>query len=261
MMNPLIRMMKPLIGRVNEQHEKQSIMKIKTLIIDDSAEWRDILTKLVAMNPLIELKGVCGTAMEAYAHLTDNNIDLIISDIEMSPISGLDFIKNIQNPPLTIFVTSYRDYALDCYTVSPVDFLVKPIEPLQLFKSIEKVRLRLTETPNAIEPYFFIWENKAYFQINYKDVSYIKADGNFVQIVTTDQTYMPTGTITKLEEKLKADVFLRVHRSYLVHRNAILKVTKNEVVLRGGQEIPIGDQYRSKITQKHIEAYTISKGN
>jgi DNA-binding LytR/AlgR family response regulator len=233
-------------------------MKIKTLIIDDSAEWRDILTKLVALNPLIELNGVCGTVMEAYAYLTDKNIDLIISDIEMSPISGLDFIKNIQNPPLTIFVTSHRDYALDCYAVSPVDFLVKPIEPLRLFKSIEKVRMRLAETPNAVEPYFFIWENKAYIQVNYKDVLYIKAEGNFVQITTNDQIYMPATTITKLEGKLKPDVFLRVHRSFLVHRNAILKVTKNEITLRNGQEIPLGEQYRNKITQKHIEAYNIS---
>lgn len=234
-------------------------MKINTLIIDDNAEWRNILTKLVAMNPLIELKGVCGTVMEAYAYLSDKNIDLIISDIEMSPISGLDFIKNIQNPPLTIFVTSYRDYALDCYAVSPVDFLVKPIEPLQLFKSIEKVRIRLTAPPNAVEPYFYIWENRAYIQINYKDVLYIKADGNFVQIVTNDQIYMPASSITKLEDKLQADIFLRVHRSFLVHRNAIHKVTRNEVILRNGQEIPLGEQYRNKITQKHIEAFNISQ--
>jgi DNA-binding LytR/AlgR family response regulator len=230
-------------------------MKINTLIIDDSAEWRDILSQLVVMNPLIHLEGVCSSAMEAYAYLNDKNIQLLITDIEMSPISGLDFIKTLQNPPLTIFVTSHRDYALDCYEVSPIDFLVKPIEPLRFFKSIEKVRLRLTEAPNSIEPYFYVWENKAYVQINYRDVQYIKAEGNFVHIVTPDQTYIPTGTITKLEEKLKADVFLRVHRSYLVHRNAILRVAKNEIILRDGREIPIGDQFRGKITQKHIEAY------
>ena len=119
--------------------------------------------------------------------------------------------------------------------------------------------MRLTESPNAVEPYFYIWENRAYIQINYKDVLYIKADGNFVQIVTNDQIYMPASTITKLEEKLKADVFLRVHRSFLVHRNAIQKVTRNEVILRNGQEIPLGEQYRSKITQKHIEAFNISQ--
>lgn len=234
-------------------------MKINTLVIDDDPNWQDILKTLVGINPLLNLVAVCQSAMEAYVHLTKKNIDLIICDIMMSPISGLDFIKNIDNPPLTIFVTSHRNYALDCYEVSPIDFLVKPIEPLRFLRSIEKVRKRLIETSEPIEPYFYIWENKAYVQINYKDVLYIKADGNFVQIVTNDQIYMPTSTITKLEEKLKADVFLRVHRSFLVHRNAILKITKNELVLRNGQEIPIGEQYRSKITQNHIEAFNISR--
>lgn len=209
-------------------------MKINTIVIDDDPNWQNILKTLVEMNPLLQLVAVCPSAMEAYAYLANENIDLIISDIEMPSISGLDFIKNIDNAPLTIFVTSHRGYALDCYEVSPIDFLVKPIEPARFFRSIEKVRKRLTESSEPIEPYFFIWENKAYIQISYKDVLYIKADGNFVHVVTNDQIYMPTGTITKLEEKLKADVFLRVHRSYLVHRGAIAKVTKNEVILRGG---------------------------
>jgi DNA-binding LytR/AlgR family response regulator len=230
-------------------------MKINVLVIDDDPNWRDIMQTLVEMNPVLNLVAVCASAMEAYAYLSDKTIDLIISDIEMPPFSGLDFIKNIENPPLTIFITSHRDYALDCYEVSPIDFLVKPIEPARFFRSIEKVRRRLTEAPDPIEPYFYIWENKAYVQINYKDVLYIKADGNLVQIVTTDQVFMPSGTITKLEEKLKADIFIRVHRSYLVHRGAIAKVTKNDIILKTGQEIPIGEQYRSKIQQKHIDAY------
>lgn len=230
-------------------------MKINTLVIDDDPNWREIIRILVGMNPLLNLVAVCQSSMEAYARLIENNIDLIISDIEMSPISGLDFIKNIEHPPLTIFVTSHHHYALDCYEVSPIDFLIKPIEPPRFLRSIEKVRKRLIEIPEPIEPYFYIWENKAYVQIYYKDVLYIKAEGNFVQIVTPDQVYMPTGTVTKLEEKLKADIFLRVHRSYLVHRGAIAKVTKNEITLRNGQEVPIGDQYRNKIQHRHIDSY------
>lgn len=239
----------------NSTYEILGMVKINTLIIDDDPNWREILETLVGMNPMLNLVAVCASAMEAYAQLAEHAIDLIVSDIEMSPISGLAFIKNLAQPPLTIFVTSHRDYALDCYEVSPIDFLVKPIEASRFFLSIEKVRRRLTEAPDPIEPYFYIWENKAYVQINYKDVQYIKADGNLIQIVTHDQTYMPVGSITKLEEKLKSNIFLRVHRSYLVHRGAIAKVTKNEVILRGGQEIPIGDQYRSKINHKHIDAF------
>lgn len=254
-MNPFVLMMNPSIPMM----KILGMVKINTLVIDDDPHWREILQTLVGMNPMLNLVAVCASAMEAYAQLAEHTIDLIVSDIEMNPISGLDFIKNLAQAPLTIFVTSHRDYALDCYEVSPIDFLVKPIEPSRFFKSIEKVRRRLTEAPDPIEPYFYIWENKTYVQINYRDVLYIKADGNFVQIVTSDQMYMPTGTITKLEEKLKADVFLRVHRSYLVHRGAIAKVTKNDVILRGGQEIPIGDQYRSKINHKHIEAFAVGR--
>jgi DNA-binding LytR/AlgR family response regulator len=232
-------------------------MKINTLVVDDTPEWRDILGRLVKMNPLLNLVAVCESALEAYDYIANASIQLVICNIEMAPISGLDFIKNLDNSPLVIFVTAHQGYALDCYEVSPLDFLVKPIEPVRFFKSVEKARKRLTETTEAVDPYFYVWENKTYVQVLYRDVHYIKAEGNFVQIFTSSQMFMSAGTITKIEEKLKPNIFLRVHRSFLVNRNAIAKVGKNEVVLRIGQEIPIGEQYRNKINQKEIEAYAV----
>ena len=114
---------------------------------------------------IINLVAVCEAALEAYTDIAEDSIQLIICDIEMHPISGLDFVKNLAAPPLVIFVTAHHGYALNCYEVSPLDFLVKPIEPIRFFKSIEKARKRLTETSEAVEPYFYIWENKAYVQI------------------------------------------------------------------------------------------------
>ena len=238
-------------------------MKINTLIIDDSEDWRKIIGKFVGMNPVLKLMGSCASAMEGYAQMAEHEVDLLICDIEMPDLSGLNFIRSLKNPPLVVFVTAHRDYALDCYEVSPVDFLLKPLDYERFLSAIEKVRHRLENRPETspIEPYFFVRENLHYVQIRSKDVLYIKAQENFVQIVTTDHTYLPLLTITKLEEKLKADVFLRVHRSYIVHRDAITKITKNHIILRGGHEIPIGDQYRSKINQKHIEAHNISRSN
>ena len=203
--------------------------------------------------------------MSFFSHQSaEQDIDLLICDIEMPNMSGLNFVKNLQNPPLTIFVTMYRDYALDCYDISPIDFLLKPLDLDRFFKSIEKVRKHLEQvggTPSSIEPYFFIRENQNYVQIRYKDVLYIKSQDNFVHIVTAEQIFMPSLSISKLEEKLKNDIFLRVHRSYLVHRNAIAKVMKNDIILTNGQEIPIGDQYRNKINQKHIDGYNISSAS
>jgi two-component SAPR family response regulator len=132
-------------------------MKINTLIIDDDPNWQKIISKFVLMNPLLTLVGTCSSAMEGYAKMTENEIDLLICDIEMPDISGLSFVKSIHHAPQVIFVTSHRDYALDCYEVSPTDFLLKPLELDRFLQSIEKVRLRMANTLETatIEPYFF----------------------------------------------------------------------------------------------------------
>lgn len=236
-------------------------MKINTLIVDDDPTWRDIISKLVGMNPVLELVGTATTALEAYGKLIETEVDLLICDIEMPDVSGLAFVKSLRSAPLVIFVTAHRDYALDCYEVSPVDFLLKPLDPERFLQSIEKVRLRRLDPPETLNPapYFFVRENLNYIQIAYHDVVYMKAQENFLQIVTTTQTYLPTLSMAKMESQLKGDLFLRVNRSYLVNREAISQITKNDVALTTGQLIPIGDQYRANINRKHIDSSLISR--
>lgn len=236
-------------------------MKINTLIVDDDPHWRLVIEKFASANPIIQVIGTCDSALAAYGKLMEEEIDLLICDIEMPEMSGLDLIKSLKTTPSVIFVTAHRDYALDCFEVSPVDFLLKPLDLPRFLKAIEKVRLRLDNASEVspIEPYFFIRENNSFVQIRYRDVLYVEAKDNTMQIVTREAVYAPTLTIAKLEEKLKGDVFLRVHRSFLVHRDAIVRVNKNEIVLTNSVEIPIGDQYRNKINQKHIESYSISR--
>lgn len=236
-------------------------MKINTLIIDDNLDWQKIISKLVQMNPLLNLVGVCGSAMEAYAKLVEGEIDLLICDIEMPDMSGLQFVKSLRIAPMVIFVTAHRDYALDCYEVSPVDFLLKPLDLERFLQSIEKVRVRFLNSPEIaeIEPYFFVRENLNYVQIPYKDVLYMKAQENFLQIVTTTQDFLPILSITKMEEQLKGDRFLRVHRSFLINRSAINIISKNDIILTNGQSIPIGDQYRTQINRKHIDGNLVSR--
>lgn len=236
-------------------------MKINTLLIDDDPVWRDIISRIIGMIPSLNLVAVCASAIEGYARLSESDIDLLICDIEMPDMSGLSLVKSLRQPPLVIFVTVHRDYALDCYEVSPIDFLLKPLVYDRFLVSIEKVRQRLEQNAESslIEPYFFIRENSTYEQIAYKDVLYIKAQDYLVQIITKERTYSPVLSIAKLEEKLNQGVFLRVNRAYLVHRNMIASVSKNDVVLKDGQKIAIGEQYRNKINKKHIEDYSIAR--
>lgn len=236
-------------------------MKIHTLVVDDDPNWQKIIGKFVEMHPNLELVATCGSAMSAYAHLTDTEIDLMICDIEMPEMSGLSFVKSISQAPLVIFVTAHRDYALDCYEVSPVDFMIKPLELERFLKAIEKAKKRFVGSTEVatLEPYFFVRENLNYVQIAYRDVRYMKAHENFVHIITNTQTYSPILSITKMEEQLRNDYFLRVHRSFLVNRSLISVITKNEVVLSTGEVLPIGDQYRSIINRRHIEGNFVSR--
>jgi DNA-binding LytR/AlgR family response regulator len=238
-------------------------MKINTLIIDDNVDWQKIISKVVQLNPILNLVGVCSSVMEAYAKLVDGNIDLLICDIEMPDMSGLQFVKSLRITPTVIFVSAHRDFALDCYEVSPVDFLLKPLDFERFLQSIEKVRLRYLSPPEnvEIEPYFFIRENLNHVQIPYKDVIYMKAQENFLQIVTATQSFLPILSITKMEEQIKGDRFLRVHRSFLVNRSEISLIGKNEIILSNGTAIPIGDQYRTQINRKHIEGKIVSRNN
>jgi DNA-binding LytR/AlgR family response regulator len=236
-------------------------MRINTLIVDDNLVWQKIISKFVQLNPILSLVGVCGSAMEAYAKLVDGDIDLLICDIEMPEMSGLQFVKSLRITPMVIFVSAHRDYALDCYEVSPVDFLLKPLDLNRFLKSIEKVRLRYLNQNEIveIEPYFFIRENLNNVQIPYKDVIYMKAQENFLQIVTSTKSFLPILSISKMEEQIKGDRFLRVHRSFLVNRSEISLIGKNEIMLSNGLSIPIGDQYRTQINRKHLDGNLVTR--
>lgn len=236
-------------------------LKINTLIIEDDPHWQATIGKLVKLNSLLETKGVCSTAMEAYAQLAEHDIDLLICDIELPDMSGLEFVRSLKQPPLVIFITAHRDYALVCYELSPVDFLLKPIEPARFLASIESVRQRLLQQVGSTteESYFFIRDNQYYVQIRTSEVLYMQAQENVLRIVTTKEVYTPFVSITKMEEQLNSDVFVRVHRSYLVNRAAISRISKSEIMLTSGQMIPVGEQYSPKIYRSHVEGKVISR--
>lgn len=234
-------------------------MKIKTLIIDDDPHWQKIISKMVEVNPFLDLMGVCGSTMDAYGKLAD--IELLICDIELPDMTGVNFIKSLRQSPLVIFVTSHANYALDCYEVAPVDFLLKGFPMERFIKSIERVRERYLNPVLApvVEPYFFVREGQSYVQIFYRDVLYMKSFDNNLQIVTTSKTYSPVLSIPKMEEQLKGDVFIRVHRSYLVNRSAIASINKDDLELVNGEVVSIGEQYRTMLHRKHIEGNLVSR--
>lgn len=235
-------------------------MKINTLVIDDNPHWQKTISKFVEINPILHLVGVCSSAMEAYGQLSEDNIQLIICDIEMPEVSGLELAKSVQDKVLIIFATAHQQYALECYDVTPVDFLLKPIDHARFLKSIEKAKDKLLQGKSKeVEPYFFIRESHSYIQIAHKDVLYIQSNEHSINIVTETTSFSPFLSISKFEEEIKSDLFLRVHRSYIVNRQAISSISKNDLTLKDGQTVPIGEQYRRQLKEKHILSNLLSK--
>lgn len=237
------------------------VTKIATLIVDDDPHAQTIISRLVQMNPLLALAGVSASALEAYAVLAEKEIDLLICDIEMPGMTGIQFVQRLQHPPLVIFLTAHPHYALSCYEVSPVDFLLKPLDPVRFFAGVEKVRQRLGNPVESgvTDPYFFVRDGQDYVQIRCHDVLYMQAENDLLHIVTGKKTYAPFLSISRMEEKLKNELFIRVHRSYLVHRPSIARIGKNELVLTSGHSIPIGEQYRDQLHRRHVAEQFVSR--
>ena len=137
---------------------------IKTIIIDDNEDWLQIIEAGVNAHPKLELIGTFNSPITAHAFITEEKVDLIFLDVEMPEVNGLEFAKYLMNPPLIIFVTSHRNYAVESYEINAVDYLIKPYSTLRFMQAVEKASLKLNEKRSATSPkhdsFFFIREDR-----------------------------------------------------------------------------------------------------
>ena len=220
-------------------------MTIRTIIIDDDPFWQDLLTKQVNHISILEHVGTYSSALDAYSQIAAGNIDLLLLDIDMPNISGINFVKSLDNSPLIVFVTSHPQFAVDGFEVAAVDFLIKPFELERFIKSIERVRQRL-EANNALksgyaapsEEYFFIKTQQEAVKLRYDDVIYIKSLENYVQVFTVSgQIHTTSLTLTTCEKILPSSIFIRIHRSFLINSRFLTSINKNTLSLKGEHKI------------------------
>ncbi len=228
-------------------------MEINCLIVEDDPIHREVILGYVKRIPDLHLVASCASAIEANTHLSSSSISLLFSDIEMKDISGLDFLKTLKNPPLTIFITSFPHYAVDGFAADAVDYLVKPVMFDRFFKAVNKARTRLdSRGSNAIESisthddHFFIRKDGRFVKLQYDEVVYISAFGDFVKIFTSIENHLTLVNLKHIEEQLPASMFIRVHRSYLVNVKKIDMLDGAEI--KAGQySIPLGQSYRDQV--------------
>ncbi len=234
---------------------------IRVMIIDDEFPARKLLSEYVSKMSNLELVGVCEDAMRAMELLQKENVDLILSDIQMPDLSGLDFFKSLQNKPLIIFTTAYKEYALESYELEAVDYLLKPIPFSRFVQAINKVSERMSlkrnvssasasEISKPEKDYFMVKADYKLYRIDYASLIYIEGQSEYVTFHMKDKKRITAYySLKKLEEELPSDQFIRVHKSYIVSI-ANIEAVEGNMVLINGQRLSIGKNYKDAFLEK-----------
>lgn len=223
------------------------------IIVDDEEMSRNALKHLVSQVDYLNLIGICSSATEALNLLNNNKIDLMLLDIEMPDMSGIELIKSLKNPPLTILTTSNKEYALEAFEYSIVDYIIKPISLDRFFKAIAKAKEIFENSPQNMDfsssEYVFIKSNGVLVKINLKDILWIEALGDYLTINTGDKKYTIHSTMRTMESKLPSNKFIRVHRSFIIAIDNISSIEDNVVVI-GKKLIPVGAVYKDNLKKR-----------
>jgi len=227
--------------------------KLKCIAVDDEPLALDIIENHLSNFADFELVAKCNNAIEASELIKNQEIDLIFLDIQMPEVSGISFAKSLEKPPMIVFTTAYSEYAIDGFELQAVDYLLKPIS-LDRFKvALEKVKeynqLRNQkngkgETTEMDNEHIFVKANQKLIKIRYDEIQYVEAFADYVKIYVPEKRIVTLQTMKKMEQKLPAKMFQRIHRSFIVGIQHIESYSTSDVEV-AGVKMPIGKNYKN----------------
>jgi DNA-binding LytR/AlgR family response regulator len=234
-------------------------MKLGCLIIEDEPIGQEIIRSYIDRVDFLELQGQFRNALEAFAWLQTHPVDLLFLDIKMPRMSGLDLLRLLPVKPKAIITSAYRDYAIDAFDLDVVDYLLKPIAFERFQKAVNKVRPASIQ-PREIKseavpekPFLFVKGNKQLQKVYIDDIVYIESQRDYVKIRLTGNAEVITRqTISYYEEFLPAQLFLRIHRSFIVATRKVTAFEANRVLI-GDTAIPVGRNYKQVVIE-HLKA-------
>ena len=223
--------------------------RIKCIVVDDEPLAVSLLGSYVEKIPFFELIFSTENPIEALEYIRKNEADLIFLDIQMSELSGINFMKIVGDKLKYILTTAYSEYALEGYEHNVIDYLLKPISFDRFQKSALKAQERFPTNETSANSYFFVKSSGQQHKINFDEILYIESIKDYVNIKTDNQEYIVLDTLKSLENQLPEN-FARVHKSFILNLDKIEKIDVRNVFLNSGKEIPIGETYKSEFFQK-----------
>ena len=218
------------------------------IAIDDEPIALEVIKSHASKVPFLELQAVFTNAFDAIDFLQKNKTDLLFLDIKMPDISGIEFFKSLTNPPLVIFTTAYSEHALEGFEVDAVDYLLKPFSLPRFLKSCTRAHeLWLLKGHQPAANHLFLKDGYEQVKILLENILYIEAAGNYLHFyLENGQKLLTRSTIGDIEQLLPARLFTRIHRSYIVANQKVMRYNKQAVFV-GEREIPIGNTYQFEL--------------
>nr|WP_315254854.1 LytTR family DNA-binding domain-containing protein [uncultured Flavobacterium sp.] len=229
------------------------------IIIDDEEMARVIIAQMVSDHKGLNLAQEFSNAMQAIKYLNQNDVDLIFLDIHMPDFTGFDFIQTIKNPPKIILVTSDKNFAIEAFEYECiVDYLVKPITQERFEKAVQKATSaqissslpKETKTiPEDNTNEFYVNIDRRLIKIEFDLVTIVEAKGDYIHIKTEGKNYIVHSTLKKIEDKLPKDLFLKVHRSFIINTKKIIDIEDNSVLI-AKEVIPVSRTNRPELMKR-----------
>ncbi len=224
--------------------------KIRTLILDDEQHWQLVLRRMAEAHPAIEIAGVYGSPAEAIPSINKGDNDLLLLDVQLAEVNGIDFVKGIENPPLVILITTHDRFALKSYEIDAVDFLVKPVRTERFAISMERVQnfFEIKQKADLFEHSLggntvFIKDGHEQIKVNLHEIIYLEALKDYTRIVTKTKKHSVLISIGNLLLENAFQSFVRIHRSFAVQPNFIDKYTTQLVYIQDFT-LPVGRSYK-----------------
>lgn len=226
----------------------------RCLILEDEPPAARVLLRYLQDYPEWTCMGVHHSPKTAMAVLESEAPDLLFLDIHLPDISGLNVLRQLQHPPMVVFTTAYPQYAVEGFELAALDYLLKPISPERFQKAMERAleRLeqeRILEKTGQDSGFLSIRADRKVHRLPFQRILYLQALDDYVKIISTEGSLLPKITLSQLEKELPEQLFLRIHRSYIINLKFLQNYDQQEISI-ADRKLPIGKSFREQVSAR-----------
>lgn len=219
------------------------------IIVDDDEMARTSLQMLCDKITDLEVDEIFENGIDAINWLKNHSTDVILLDIEMPDLTGMDLVKSVDDLPQIVFITGHTEYALEAFEHQVTDFVPKPVQYARLLKAVDRVKELIDNVRNEDQNEIFVREEGRYVRLHLDDILFIESLGDYVKFITSEKNHIVHSTLKNIDDKIESNKFLKVHRSFIVNLTKIVDIEENNLVIKD-KVIPVSRAHRPVLMKK-----------